>query len=384
MYAHSFLDLLKEAVARYQAGRIQESLVLARLLLAHAPDNHFVLNTLGLCHGRCEDHTRAAELLRRAVLLRDDFLEGHINLANASHRGGRFGDAVTSYRRALALDPGNDIATGMLPNSFQCAVFTEWERESDFSAEEIVLYQHHAGLGDNLLYSTLPALFSARGQKVYVSDMNRVRNPEIAQLVWGCNPYVRGSSPARPNAGMAVIADRFAKMTHIANWLTRVEVTHGFPATNDLPVIHYEPKRHPGLGGRILLDLNSATVRYSQDELRRYVAFLALKYQYRVADMVQLRFSNPSISSENSLIDGIAVHQVTSIFELCDLLYSCAVFITVHSGANSLAAAIKRDNPSPVIHAAVDRNHYNEKCYIWRNVDYTIVESLSGKEMAAT
>ena len=70
---------------------------------------------------------------------------------------------------------------------------------------------------------------------------------------------------------------------------------------------------------------------------------------------------------------GIASIQVDSIFEYCDLLNSCAAFVTVHSGAKSLAAAIRGDRPTPIIHSFATTGQFNGRDYIYHNVEYFVL-----------
>ena len=54
---------------------------------------------------------------------------------------------------------------------------------------------YHGGLGDCLQFSTLPEQFSKQqGRDTYVLDESHFRNKEIYDLVWGCNPYIKGEN----------------------------------------------------------------------------------------------------------------------------------------------------------------------------------------------
>ena len=60
----------------------------------------------------------------------------------------------------------------------------------------------HGGLGDSLQFSTLPEQFyKQQGRETFVADGCTFRNEEIYDLVWGCNPYVRGVQEGPRNAG---------------------------------------------------------------------------------------------------------------------------------------------------------------------------------------
>lgn len=369
--------LLAQALARHQAGDSAAAIPLYRALLTIIPEHPDGLHLLGVAMGATGDLDGACRLIGQAIAVMPDMVNAHFNLGNQLSRAERYEEAVAAYRRLLALDPDHEAGSKMLRAAHHKAMETVWADRPLDDDEDIVIYQHNPGLGDNLLYSTLPELFARRGKRVWVSDLNRTRNPEIHDLVWGMNPYVSGVSTGPGKAGMAPLRKGFATHSHILNWLTRIEVLHGFPATNDLPRVYYTPKPHPILAGRILVDLSSTTIRYPAESMRWFLHFTCERFHYDPARLVQLRFSAKNVSEDNAGLDGIPSHAIGSIYELCDALAGAKAFITVHSGANSLAAAIKGDKPEPAIHCAVDASHYNQKCYIWRNVDYTIVESLA-------
>lgn len=367
--------LLAQAVARHQAGDTAAAIPLYRTLLSIIPEHPDGLHLLGVATGGGGDLGAAARLIGRAVAVVPGMASAHFNLGNQLSRAGRYEEAVAAYRRLLALEPGHEAGATMLRAAYHKAMETVWSESPLGDEEDIVIYQHNPGLGDNLLYSTLPELFAKRGRRVWISDQNRTRNPEIHDLVWGLNPYISGMSTGPGKAGMAPLRKGFITHSHILNWLTRIEVLHGLPPTNDLPRVYYTPKPHPTLAGRILVDLSSSTIRYPAESMRWFLRFTCERFHYDPAQLVQLRFSAKNVSEDNGGMDDIPSHTIGSIYELCDALAGARAFITVHSGANSLAAAIKGEKPEPAIHCAVDASHYNQKCYIWRNVDYTIVES---------
>ena len=59
-------------------------------------------------------------------------------------------------------------------------------------SREIHFLPHAGGLGDSLLYSTLPEKWVRElGFEFYIVNPNW-RNPGVAPLVWESNPYVSG------------------------------------------------------------------------------------------------------------------------------------------------------------------------------------------------
>ena len=67
---------------------------------------------------------------------------------------------------------------------------------------DVLLGSYFGGLGDNLQFSTLPEEFSKQqGRDTYIVSETTFRNKEIYDLVWGCNPYVKGVKDGRRTAG---------------------------------------------------------------------------------------------------------------------------------------------------------------------------------------
>lgn len=66
----------------------------------------------------------------------------------------------------------------------------------------VILSAYHGGLGDNLQFSTLPEeFFKQQGRETYIWSRSKFRNPEIYDLVWGNNPYIKGIKDGEWNAG---------------------------------------------------------------------------------------------------------------------------------------------------------------------------------------
>ncbi len=65
---------------------------------------------------------------------------------------------------------------------------------------------------------------------------------------------------------------------------------------------------------------------------------------------------------------------INNIYEYCDVLKSCNMFITINSGAHSLASAVKRDNNSPRIICYNAFGHFTPEgikgIYNYKNVEY--------------
>ena len=102
---------------------------------------------------------------------------------------------------------------------------------------DVLIAAYHGGLGDSLQFSTLPEEFSIQqGRDTFVWDRAFFRNPEIAQLVWGQNPYIKGVKGGKWNAGdIPEIKFENVAGNSIGSW----EQLHGLEPRNKYPKIYY-------------------------------------------------------------------------------------------------------------------------------------------------
>lgn len=235
-----------------------------------------------------------------------------------------------------------------------------------------VIGQPWGGLGDNLSFSTLPERFSEAGIACFVSTENRYRNSEINDLVWKQNPYVKGFVAMPPNAGCAQL-DVFDKLLPASlGFIERIELAHGLMPRNSCPKIFYVPKIRADLADKIIIDVGSVSVAAPMSVIIEYVNHIVFKYKYSMADLRQARFGL-NVATKNTIdFKDIKKINIKSIFDYCDILASVKCFMTVHSGAQSLAVAVKAFNPSLVIHAYATPMQYNWRNYIYKSVEYFV------------
>ena len=98
-------EILVQAVAHHQAGRLSVAEEMYRQVLAvdpHQPDALHLLGILALDGGR---HNEAIDFINRAIQRKANFPDFHINLARAHRALRNFPEAIASCRRALQLSP---------------------------------------------------------------------------------------------------------------------------------------------------------------------------------------------------------------------------------------------------------------------------------------
>ena len=227
----------------------------------------------------------------------------------------------------------------------------------------IVISQPWGGLGDNLQYSTLPELYAQLGFDVYISSSNAYRNPEIYDLVWKHNPYVKGVSDLPANAGACM----FGGEAPTANYMTNIELGHGLThGYRKYPVVYYKPRLVPELANVLLYDATSISSMPADAEVTTSFQSVIAKHPTLSVKRVQFAvIKNRAVPMFNH-----EAHIVHSIYELCDAMYSCKVFLTVFSGASVLASAIKQDAATPEIYCFHTPDRYPPD-YMFKNIKYS-------------
>jgi hypothetical protein len=206
----------------------------------------------------------------------------------------------------------------------------------------IVISQPWGGLGDNLQFSTLPKLYSEMGYDVYISTANVYRNPEIYDLVWKLNPYVKGVSDEPPNVGAC---QRFHLFTD--QFIKNIELSHGLVhGTEIYPSIYYKPTKIESLCDTLIYDMTSISSSYSDDFIQSSFSKVFDMYPTTAKKRIIFRNINnrmtPDFQTECMIVDNI--------FQYCDIIYSCKAYVSLLSGGSVLASAIKQHAATPDIH----------------------------------
>jgi hypothetical protein len=224
----------------------------------------------------------------------------------------------------------------------------------------IIIYQPWGGLGDNLQFSTLPKLYSELGYDVYISASNVYRNPEIYDLVWKNNPYIKGISELPPNAGSCKGCQHMDQP-----YIKNIELSHGIThGTDRYPTIYYTPKKIEALCNTVVYDITSSTSIYSDDFIK--TKFTSQLEQYPECEKRKIQFEQIKNRMTPDLHHDVI--EINSIFDLCDVIFSCKAFICTFSGSVVLASAVKNSQSSPYIHCFHNKQ---ESLYIFDNVQYS-------------
>lgn len=225
-----------------------------------------------------------------------------------------------------------------------------------------IIRAHHKGLGDSIQVSTLPQLLHQQGHDVYISSETPC-NQQVYDLVWGMNPYVKGSLSLPGNCGEIPgleydnLCDSF-----IGNW----EMINGLDYTNDYPIVYYQPKEIKSLKDATIIDMscNSRNGDYNKDHLLYFAS-----YNYSRDGALQL--AGDGIYANDY---GLPALEIKDIFHLCDVIASCKKYVCLNSGGHSLASALKRnkdiDVDCIVTHTPIFESMYVRKNFFYPNINY--------------
>jgi hypothetical protein len=252
---------------------------------------------------------------------------------------------------------------------------------------EVILENHWSGLGDWLSMSTLPEeLTVQKGYDVYLNSKSVFRNEEIKELFLK-NPYIKGIKEGLTNAGdVPGRTPAYQNLTgnHIHNW----EVLHGLEPKNTYAKIYYEPKKLYGYQDVVLIDTTSITEQYDLDKVREAIDVLK-EYKFTDHQFFMVKFPKQLNAPQNDRFHGgrhlsyaTEIDQeveITSIFHYCDQLANIGGFISLHSGAHTLASAIKNQFNPGLENICIIRKENYDRCaqnglFIFPNVEYATIE----------
>lgn len=187
----------------------------------------------------------------------------------------------------------------------------------------------YGGLGDHLFYSHLPRIAKTAGgfQKVLISTKSEYRNEAWRKLVWELNPYVDGFTDDDAPV------PEFPSVPAGMNLLDMVMLERGLDdgARFHEPEVYYKPNLISHLTDRSVYDPNCISNAGSIDpqSIERFFRLnLGLDFQLQ--------------PRERSVIVSCHCEVLTakSLFDYCDIIYSCRRFCCLTSGGATLAPAL--------------------------------------------
>jgi hypothetical protein len=254
---------------------------------------------------------------------------------------------------------------------------------------DIVISQPWGGLGDNLQFSTLPELYAKKGFNVYIAANNVYRNSEIYDIVWAKNPYVKGIKDKEPNAGSCnhLLAEN-------EYFIHRVELAHGHEKTNLIPKVYQEFNIIEELKDVVIIDITSTTVdRDFKDCIYHELMHMyeEILFYHKKDKIKIIKFNNFEVPSHiqqiyDQYLPNCDTLTISTLNEYCDIINSCNTLLTINSGLQSLASAIKKDKVTPRIICYTPEffDLTNENAvkgfYYYPNVEYLLSKLTDSKK----
>jgi|SRR5579872_1269351 len=232
-----------------------------------------------------------------------------------------------------------------------------------------VLYEPRGGLGDGLLYSTLPARLTEMGYDVFVSDKTKARNPEVYDLLYNSNPYIQGVSTEMPTAGCVHDKEFFSQARFQENPIEFIQRLHGIPPQHfppgrrPYPRIYYEPQMREDFQTKIVLDPCSISQQYLNGVISAFVQRYAPDETVTV--LASKFYTRPGIGNS-------APYVVANLHEYIDIVASCRRFLTMDSGGHMVASAVREDETYCLITTAA----YNDRYFVMPNVRYVVTGQM--------
>lgn len=240
----------------------------------------------------------------------------------------------------------------------------------------VTIHTGFGGLGDNLMFSTLPELYANQGIDCFISSMNPYRNEDIRKLVWDSNPYIKGTQELTREQCIGHSITGWIYTPKINGFIENIEYLHQFESVNKYPKIYYECKTNSDLKNAVIVDLSAITRAADANFINEDTAFKYLKETYNYSDdeIFFLRFPNLNATTAES---NYYVYEIENLFEYADVLNSCKHYLSLHSGGNMLACAIKNStlkfiNECFIPSQAYDALHAHGHQALFDNCEYLV------------
>jgi len=104
----SLKDILDQAMALHEVGRLHEARVLYNKILVTDPNNHEALYFLGMIAFQLGKNALAIEMISKAITKCPDFINAHFGLGIVLKAQGNLNEALKSFQKVLTLLPDDD------------------------------------------------------------------------------------------------------------------------------------------------------------------------------------------------------------------------------------------------------------------------------------
>lgn len=204
--------------------------------------------------------------------------------------------------------------------------------------KRLIIQVANGGLGDHLLYSSLPELlWKQKGIKTFISNKSVFRSQGIFDFVWKLNPYIeftdeKGWFVYKPSLDDSPTVDQYLQK------LFNLEA-------NGCPKVYYKPSLIKELEGKTVVDpscgaAGKANGYYEPDFHLKCAEYLKKNEENFV--LIRHTHSKVICPLEEHLLKifGPETYEANSLEGLSDILFSAKKKYLLHTGTASLNAAL--------------------------------------------
>lgn len=247
-------------------------------------------------------------------------------------------------------------------------------------SRNVIISPHAGGLGDNLCYSTLPEMYARNGFRVLIGRPAfepGMRNPEARRLVWEMNPFVSGFVDEVGVTFTTLEMHRWIwGQTETRTLVEAMEALHGFKPVHKFPKVYYQPKWRPEFIETIFADPSSISRPISPEIFISFIDYLCMARGVDRRSIVLLKSNYAGAHGSQTLIEN-DTYNVADIFEYCDLIASCRLFITAESGGAILGSALRGGEVRPEIFSLYTTVGFNDGLFLFPNVRFCVTGKMT-------
>lgn len=207
----------------------------------------------------------------------------------------------------------------------------------------LVIEINYAGLGDHLFHSHLPRIAKETGafDKVYLSLKSKFGHPDYKKLIWELNPFLDGfTEDEGKRCDIASLVPLLSNNSH-TNLLDEIMLYYGLD--NGMrwnnPEVYYKPVFKEEYN-HVVFDPNFVSwIGNVTDE----DAMIFFKKHDITFDYIMKLRGNKTLYIPNAFTKFI---ETPTLFDFCDLIFSCKQLYCLTSGTATLASAL--DKPAVV------------------------------------
>ena len=223
------------------------------------------------------------------------------------------------------------------------------------------------GLGDSMSYRTLPKILTEQGHEVWLREPRLGwNNAEIRRLLWDRDPDVAGFTTDLPST-FKRYGDHEPRW--YPSWTLGMESIYGCKPTNHWPSLPWEPKLNYEWEGKVFADVRSSSQEFPREVIEEYVAKVGWQLGFDPASVVVLESAYSAPLGRDALMNNPRLF-ISGLEEMASAIASCAIMLTVESGTQPFASAVKGARATPLVCSLFTVAQHSDAIFVFDNVIY--------------